>query len=329
MRVTDLTGIDVGHFDFDRDLTVFMFIINADEDIYLRYGGRDDESADTYLDTESLALALELGLAEHERFAAGTWTGLPRAEPKFPRDYPQIKREQVDKGNCVHCHMIGAGETRVRQSAGSLDKLTDLWLYPDIKRLGIELDVPNGLAVRKVVGAAKQAGLRKRDQITSVAGQRVLTFADLQYALHNLPRDARRVNIGVTRRADSLGLDLELEEHWRVTRIGRRSALHALTPFSEFWGRELEPGEKRGLGLDADALACEVTKFWVDTNGKKAGLRVGDIVYAVDGVRSSPLTGHPAVYIRLHCETGDSPTLSVLRGRKQLELSFTLRARPW
>ncbi len=329
VRVTDLTGIDVGHFDFDRDLTVFMFILNADEDIYLRYGGRDDGSADTYLNTESLIRALQQGLDLHQRFQAGEWQSAPRAEPRFPRDYPQIKREQVDQGNCVHCHMIGAGDTRTQQSAGTLDKLVDLWVYPDIKRLGLELDVREGLELKKVTAAGKQAGLRKRDQITSVAGEPVYSFADLQYALHRLPREAQAVSIGVQRRDELLELSVELAENWRVTRIGRRSNLHALTPFPEFWGRELEVREKRDLGLDADAFACEVTKFWVNTNGKRAGLRVGDIVYAVDGVRSSPLTAHPSVYIRLHYETGDRPTLHVVRGRQQLELTFELRARPW
>ena len=57
-RIVRMNGIDIGLFDYDRYNTLYFFILNADEHIYMRYGGRDQRSPTTYLDLESLELAL-------------------------------------------------------------------------------------------------------------------------------------------------------------------------------------------------------------------------------------------------------------------------------
>ena len=43
-RVTRLDGINIGLFEYDWYNTVYFFVLNADEQIYLRYGGRDVQS---------------------------------------------------------------------------------------------------------------------------------------------------------------------------------------------------------------------------------------------------------------------------------------------
>ncbi len=66
-RITKMDSIDLGLFDFDRHNALYYFVINADEQIYLRYGGRDAESATSYLNLRSLELALEEGLRMHSQ----------------------------------------------------------------------------------------------------------------------------------------------------------------------------------------------------------------------------------------------------------------------
>ena len=44
VRITRMDGIDLGLFDYDRHNTLYYFALNADEQIYLRYGGRAAES---------------------------------------------------------------------------------------------------------------------------------------------------------------------------------------------------------------------------------------------------------------------------------------------
>ena len=52
-----MDNVDIGLFDYDRYNTLYFFILNADEQIYMRYGGRDSVSPDSYLNLESLELA--------------------------------------------------------------------------------------------------------------------------------------------------------------------------------------------------------------------------------------------------------------------------------
>ena len=52
-----MDDMDVALFDRDWYNTLYFFILNADEQIYMRYGGRDATSPDTYLNIDSLELA--------------------------------------------------------------------------------------------------------------------------------------------------------------------------------------------------------------------------------------------------------------------------------
>ena len=57
LRITRMDKVDIGLFDYDRNNTLYFFMLNADEQIYMRYGGRDSQSPDTYLNLSSLELA--------------------------------------------------------------------------------------------------------------------------------------------------------------------------------------------------------------------------------------------------------------------------------
>ncbi len=41
MRLAQFEDLDLNLFEFDLDLTMMIFFLNADERIYGRYGGRD------------------------------------------------------------------------------------------------------------------------------------------------------------------------------------------------------------------------------------------------------------------------------------------------
>ncbi|MCH7961281.1 MAG: hypothetical protein IIC49_03005, partial [Planctomycetes bacterium] len=67
---------------------------------------RDADSPETYLNLDSLELALRLGLEQHEKYRKGELPKLPRPEPFYPRDIPLLKRVVIDAGRCVECHLI-------------------------------------------------------------------------------------------------------------------------------------------------------------------------------------------------------------------------------
>ena len=154
-----MNRIDVGLFDFDWHHSIYFFIVSPDEQIYLRYGGRDAASADSYLDLDSFTLALRAGLEEHERWVAGALPARPRPPPFFARELERLRVQELERGRCVECHMIGDYRAAAREREGTLDKRREMFRSPDVRDLGIHLDVPRGLVVERTEGAALAAGL--------------------------------------------------------------------------------------------------------------------------------------------------------------------------
>src|ERR1044071_4590622 len=80
VRITRMDDVDIGLFDRDWNNAIYYFALNSDEQIYMRYGGPDAESPDTYSSLESLRIALEQTLTVHQRYRKGE---LPaQARPK-------------------------------------------------------------------------------------------------------------------------------------------------------------------------------------------------------------------------------------------------------
>src|SRR5713226_1810635 len=219
-----MDNVDIGLFDYDRNNTLYYFILNADEQIYMRYGGRDSESPDTYLDLSSIELALQQGLELHRRYQRGELKPAERPKPLYPRDIPLLVERTVGRGACVECHLIGDYQNIQREQDGALDKLTHLYRSPDIKTLGIYLDVPKGLVVKEAKGAVEAAGMKPGDRITALNGTPVWSFGDLQYYYDKVDRRSKQVRIAVARGAEQADLSVALPERWWWTDLGFRQA---------------------------------------------------------------------------------------------------------
>src|SRR5262249_25897439 len=114
--------VDLGLFDYDRNNTLYYFILNADEQIYMRYGGRYVEAPDSALDLRSLDLALEQGLEVHRRYQRGQLQKTQRPRPLYPREIPLLVERTIGRGACVECHLIGDFQNIQREQDGTLDK---------------------------------------------------------------------------------------------------------------------------------------------------------------------------------------------------------------
>jgi hypothetical protein len=318
-RVTRMDNIDIGLFDYDRNNTLYFFVLNSDEQIYLRYGGRDASSPDAYLNLDSIALALARGLEIHKSRQEGRFTPPPRPKPLFAREFPLLVERTIARGNCVECHLIADFQNMHRELDGTLDKVRHLYRSPDIKLIGIHLDVPKGLLVKEARDAVAAAGMRAGDTIAAVEGTPVYTFADLQYAYDMLDRAATAMRITVDREGKPVDLDVALPERWWLSDI--RFKQYSVDPRVYFESRPLSEPDKRKLGLDPAGFASEVTH--VDTFAtvvKSHELRVGDVVYSVDGAQSDKLAHTADLYIKLRKKAGDTFTLGVLRGGKRISM---------
>ena len=140
-----MDNVDVGLFDRDWNNAIYFFMMNADEQIYMRYGGRDSRAADSYLNLDSLALAAEKGLELHKLYQEGKLAKTARPQPKSPRDYPLLVQRTYAANACVECHLIGDFQNIHRELDGTLDKMVHLFRSPDLRTIGIHLDVPKGL----------------------------------------------------------------------------------------------------------------------------------------------------------------------------------------
>ena len=320
-RIVRMNGIDIGLFDYDRYNTLYFFILNADEHIYMRYGGRDQRSPTTYLDLESLELALEQGLEQHRLYRAGKIARKTRPPARYPRDIPELYKRTIGAGRCVECHLIGDLENVQREIDGNLDKLSQMFRSPDIRTIGIGLDIPKGLRVAQATKAAAAAGMQAGDTITHFNGKRIRTFGDLQWEYDHVDRRAQKIQLRASRGGKSVELDIALPDFWWLTDISYRN--WSVDPRVYFDSEPLTAAEKRNLGLDPDGFASRVT--YIDRVAELLGnheLAAGDIVYAVDGETRDEIANTAELFLKLRKQAGDRYTLQIVRNGERMETAL-------
>jgi hypothetical protein len=319
VRITRLDNIDVGLFEHDRNNAIYFYALNSDEQIYLRYGGRDSASAETYLQLDSLELALKQGLELHRRYLAGDLPKVPRPAPIMPRSIPLLVKRTFENNQCVECHLVQDFQNMHRELDGTLDPLTHLYKSPDIKTIGIFLDVPKGLVVREAKGAAIAGGMQAGDRITALNGKLVYTFGDLQYAYDKVDRKAEKIDLTVDRAGKPANVTIDLPIRWWWTDLRFRQS--SVDPRLYFEDKVLTPEERKALGLKPEGFASEVK--YVSDFAKVMGsheLKVGDVIFAVDGVETDPLAHTAELYLKLRKAVGSEVMLDVLRAGQRIKM---------
>jgi hypothetical protein len=318
-RITRMDNVDIGLFDYDRYNTLYFFMMNADEQIYLRYGGRDSASPDTYLNLASIELAAKQGLELHARYLKGELPKTERPKPLSAREIPPLVERTFARGQCVECHLIGDFQNVQREIDGTLDKPMHMYRSPDPKTIGIHLDVPRGLAVKEVKDPAQTAGMKADDRITAVNGVAVYTFADLQYQYDKVPRTAMSVRFTVDRAGSPVDLTIALPVRWWWTDIRYRQL--TVDPRVYFDSRPLTAEERGKHNIKPEGFASVVTHVDAFAEMMKSHqLKVGDIVVAVDGADTDPWANTAEMYVKLRKKAGDSVTLDVIRDGQRLQM---------
>jgi hypothetical protein len=297
---------------------LYYFVMNADEQIYMRYGGRDAASATSYLNLRSLEQALEEGLRMH---AAGDVPTTERPPPLFPTDIPLLRKRTLARGDCVECHLIADYQNIQKELDGDLDRLRDMFRSPDIKKIGIILDVPAGLLVKEAQGAAAEAGLRGSDRLTHINGTRVRTFGDLQYFYDRVPRDAKRITLGIVREEAPATLEVQLPARWWLTELAFRH--WTVEPVTFFKTQPLSNERKVELGLPVAGFAGEVIEKERFFKFSSPALQLGDIVFGVEDVLEDELANSPELHIKLRHPAGSQLKIDVLRDNERFVAKLT------
>lgn len=317
-----MRGVDLRRFEFDYDLTWAAFFLDSDGRVMGRFGGRDSNSPDTYLTLLGLKRTMQWHLSA---FAAGRRGETPpeRTADGFlrPEDYPTARRLRQD--SCIHCHQVREFQQDVHFEAGTWRRDL-LWIYPTPEKLGWRIDPEEQDRVAEVRpgSPAEQAGLRSGAVLREVNGRAVASFADVQFALHHAPASGSLPIRWWDGRVERQG-EIRLPPGWRESDISWRASMWNVEPAACVYGEDLEPDEKKKLGLNPKRLAFYQGSF-VPPAAQQAGIRAGDVIIGADGKELEMTMLQFNVWVRLSYRVGDVIHYDILRDGKPMKIAVKL-----
>jgi membrane-associated protease RseP (regulator of RpoE activity) len=317
VRLGQIEGMDLNKFEYDLDLTLAVFFLNAKEQIYGRFGGRDAHDPESRMSLAGLRAAMQAALKTHASKKPAV-VPVKRTDPLYVRDLTGRRFR------CVHCHQAKELYHARLERQGKWTR-DEVWRWPLPDNLGMVLDVDKGNALEKVKpdSPAARLGLKPGDVIEGLNGMPVHSFADAQYALDYAPKKGT-VAVTWTHDGKEHTGKLALAKGWRMTDISWRPSVYRLVPAARLFGKDLTAGEKKALGLGPGHLAFR-QKDTVPSQARDAGIRPGDIILGVDGKDLKMDVINFLFYVRRHYLVGDTVTVNVVRDGKHLDLPMTLR----
>lgn len=315
VRLTRIDNADLNLFEFDYDLTMMIFFLNAEEQVYARYGGRDAASADSRQSLAGLHYTMQSVLQMHER-EEKAFAPKSQETPKY------FRNSAGARGSCQHCHRVKEIFNADLRSAG---KWTPdmIWRYPLPENAGLLLEVDRGNVIKEVKekSPAAAAGLKTGDMLRRLNGVPVHSFGDAQYALDRAPK-AGSIEV-VWQRDDKVLQDkLTLPDGWRRGDLSWRTSMRHLVPSARVYGDDLTAEEKKALGLSEKQLAFR-QKTTLTNQARAAGVQGGDIIFGVDGRLLEMDVTAFQYYIKSNYLIGEKATLNIIRDGKRMDLPMT------
>lgn len=326
VRLVKMNGVDLQLFQFDYDQTWVAFFMNADGAIYGRYGtrGGGKTNATTHISIPSLKKSMRRALELHGGYPANKVELAAKSGPplefRFVEDSPVKNRKEA---HCVHCHNV---REDFQKHKWQQQRLTadDVWVYPLPENIGLKMDVDDGLRVQSVTpnSPASQAGIAAGDELVRMNGQSLISQADIQWVLHNASAQAK---LAVDLKRDGRALDktVTVSGAWKESDLSWRESSWQLRP--GLWTLPMSDAQKQQKGIPADALGLRVKwVFGKESAAKKAGLRDGDVIVAVDA-KTAPMTeGQFLAHVRLTHRSGDKLRLTLLRAGQREDVLVEL-----
>lgn len=213
----------------------------------------------------------------------------------------------------------------------------------------LKLPAERGVVVDRITpdSPAAKAGLKEKDVITELDGQRVEGAAQFRRMIHEIPA-GRPVQLTVWRdgRAQTITATLGKAEQGRRTFMNaapgafafRMPEMPEIPPMEFDGGMMMFPGAHPRLGIDAEDIGGQLGAYFgaPDSEGvlvrgvnagspaEKAGVKAGDVITSFDGERIRSLGD---LRQRLAAKTDDKPSkLGILRNKSEMTLDVELPA---
>lgn len=344
VRVINANALDLSLFQFDYDLSFTTMFFNGDSTVYGRYGSwrhqkdAQDKTTAGFKRALEAALALHRGYPGNKNLLAGK-QGVPLPF-KTPVDIPTLSEKYTLDLNwdgkvvpsCVHCHQIGDALRLTYRDKRR--PLPDEWIYfwPAPETIGLTLSADHISRVESVASGsiAERAGLRVGDDIVSLAGQPLVSIADVSWVLHHAPESGQLAAV-VKRGSVEKSLTISFPAGWRkksdiARRVGTWPFRGMVTGGLVLEDLSYEERARRKLGDQELALSIKhVGQYGKHAAGKNAGFQKEDVIVQVAGqskrMTESELIGH---LLQNH-QAGEKVTATVLRGNERVELSLPMQ----
>ncbi|MDX1963706.1 MAG: Trx7/PDZ domain-containing (seleno)protein [Pirellulales bacterium] len=338
-RVVFTNGLDLSLFQYDYDQSFAVFLLNADGTIYGRFGTRSHRTewiGDVSI--AGLAKALSGALELHQDYPANrkALAGKRGSAPDFatPEKIPGLEKytSRPDyAGNvvqtCIHCHQIGdALQARyLRQGKPIPDEV--LFPYPHPTSLGLVLD-PQERATVKQVLKDKPLGeghFQAGDRINSVNGQPILSIADVQWVLQQIPAKGGTLVIEYKRGQDTITQEMLLPPGWRrgddrSWRVSTWELRRVATG-----GMLLEAATDRPADLPDERMALlvkHVGEYEPHDVAKQAGFKKGDMIISFAGRTDLPRETDLLVHALGDLRPGTNVPVTILREGREIKLEL-------
>jgi len=327
-----MNGVDLARFEFDYDNTWQAFFLDADLNVYARYGGRDAASPESRLSKESLLTTMREvldahGLRQRDPASPAARQAIhPTPEkPLHPNDFPLLRKHH---NGCLHCHQVQ--EYRLLQSFadGAFDRKL-LFPFPLPENLGISFLRSHGHQVEEVAAGspAAKSGIVAGERVLRAGKVPIRSEEDFRWVLHR-HRGASELVLelqsGETAGAENAGrkVVIALPEGWWQGDVSWRKSLRSYPVVWGFLGYSVGSEERKEAGLEVDSLAIKVVSLRGQSGGlaKSLGLAKGDLIVSLAG--TSPLLTleqFKSEVLRRYAP-GDEVCVEILRAGQRLEL---------
>jgi len=356
VRIGQMNDVDLARFEFDYDTTWSSFFLDANRNVYSRYGGRDHRAADARMNTESLiqtmseVLAIHRGLQQvpladrpasllKEIHPTAMLASMPKVAAKAgpvtapvatPEDIPLLRENHE---GCVHCHQIQEYRHLQNFHDGKFDR-SQLFGYPLPENLGIRMTQHNGHLIESIIddSAAARAGLRAGDLLDRVNSIPIRSEYDFRWALHQSRNDepiALVVRRGASGKAAQdaarvvVELTLQPPLKWRQSDLGWRKSLRSVPLRLGFLGYTLGGEGLKQAGFPAEKSVLKVLSIRAPGLAENVKLQKGDLITAVgDQHEFQSLDRFKSRLLELY-QPGDRVKLEVIRDGRTIQLEGT------